>query len=133
MNTNVAHGSLPTLFAAALILLAGCGGVSEMTKDRVARSETAVRQAQQAIGTSESGAVELQDARNQLELARRAIEDGNNEPAVRHAQRAELAAELAVAKSQSAAARASAEEVRASTRALKEEAERGSPTATDQW
>ena len=49
-----------------LFLLGGCGGVSELTKERVARAETSVQQTQQTIGRSEGGAVELQRARDTL-------------------------------------------------------------------
>lgn len=130
MKTNIFRAGWPALLASASLLL-GCGGVSELTKDRVARSETAVKQAQQNIGNSENGAVELQKARDHLELARRALDDEKEEPAMRHAQQAELNAELAVARAQSASARRAAEELQASIRTLREEAARGSATATD--
>jgi hypothetical protein len=132
MNTTFSRAGLPVLLAFAG-LLTGCGGVSEMTKDRVARSETAVKQSQQTLGNSEAGAVELQQARDHLQQAQRALDAEKEEPALRHAQQAELAAELAVAKAQSATARRAAEELQASIRTLREEAERGSPstTATD--
>lgn len=130
MNIAVIRGVWPLLLGAAL--LAGCGGISEMTKDRVARSETAVRQAQQTIGNSESGAIELQRARDHLAQAQAALNDKKEEPALRHARQAELNAELAVAKSQSASARQAAQELQASIRTLRQEAERGSTSATDQ-
>ena len=130
MNMKFSRAGLPVLFVVAGLI--GCGGVSEVTKDRVARSETAVKQAQQNLGNSENGAVELQRARDHLEQARRALDAEKEEPAMRHAQQAELAAELAVAKAQSAAARRAAEELQASLRTLREEAARGSTTtATD--
>src|SRR5690606_11193005 len=104
---------------------AGCSGVSELTRERVARSETAVRQAQQTVGSSESGALELQRARDQLDVARRALEQRDSQQAERAATRAQLDAELAVAKSQSAAARRAADELLASIKTLREEAARG--------
>lgn len=116
---------------ATSILFVGCGGVSEVTKERVARSETAVKQAQQNVGNAEQGALELQKARDHLDEARRALDDEKEQPALRHAQQAELFAELAVARTQSASARRAAEELQASIRTLRQEAERGSPTATD--
>jgi chromosome segregation ATPase len=108
-----------------------------MTKERVARSETALRQAQQTVGNSEAGAIELQRARDHMTQAREALNDEKEKPAMRHAQEAELQAELAVAKAQSASARKAAEELQASIRTLRQEAERGSTerdsaTATDQ-
>ena len=116
---------------ATSILFVGCGGVSDLTKDRVARSETAVRQAQQNVGNAEQGALELQRARDHLGQAQRALNDEKEEPALRHAQQAELYAELAVARTQSASARRAAEELQASIRTLRQEAERGNPSATD--
>ena len=71
MKTQIFRGALAALIAGAL--LAGCGGVSEMTKDRVARSESAVRQAQETVGNSEQGALELQKARDHLQQARQAL------------------------------------------------------------
>jgi predicted nucleic acid-binding Zn-ribbon protein len=131
MTTQFTKAGVPLLFAISSLIAAGCGGVSEMTKDRVARSDTALKQATQTIGNSEAGAVELQAAREHMEQAQKALSDNKEEPAVRHAQQAELTAELAVAKSQSASAQRAAEELQASIRTLREEAERGSTTATD--
>ena len=116
--------------ALAAGLLAGCGGVSEVTKERVARSETTVQQAQQTIGNSEQGAVELQRSKENLEAARRELKDGNAQPAERYAQMAQLDAELAVSKSQSASARKAADELLASIKTLRQEAERGSTDTT---
>lgn len=130
MNFQTSRAGLPVLIAIATMMI-GCGGVSEMTKDRVARSDTTVKQASQTLGNSEAGAVELQQARDHLDQARRALDAEKEEPALRHARQAELAAELAIAKSQSAAARRAADELQASIRTLREEAMRGSSTATD--
>jgi hypothetical protein len=130
MKPNIFRAGWPILLASASLLV-GCGGVSEVTKERVARSETTVQQAQQNLGTSEQGAVELQKARDQLERAKRALDDEKEEAALRHAQEAELTAELAIARAESASARRAAEELQASIRTLREEAERGTTTATD--
>jgi hypothetical protein len=129
MKTKVLR-AWPIVLATS-ILFVGCGGVSEVTKERVARSETAVRQAQQNVGNAEKGALELQKARDHLEQARRALDDEKEQPALRNAQQAELYAELAVARTQSASAQRAAEELQASIRTLRQEAERGSKTATD--
>lgn len=127
MTTAISRAGLPALGAFAIVLLAGCGGVSEVTKERVARSETSVRQAQQTVGSSESGAVELQRARDNLEQARQALNDKNAKKAERMAQQAQLDAELAIAKSQSASARKAADEVLASIQQLRQESSRGTP------
>lgn len=127
MTTAISRAGVPALGAFAIVLLAGCGGVSEVTKERVARSETSVRQAQQTVGNSESGAVELQRARDNLEQARQALNDKNDKKAERMAQQAQLDAELAIAKSQSASARKAADEVLASIQQLRQESSRGTP------
>ena len=117
--------------ALTAVLIAGCGGVSELTKERVARSDTSVQQAQQTIGNSEQGAIELQRAKDSLDRARQAMKDGKEQPAERFAQLAQLDAELAVSKSQSATARKAADELLASIKQLREEAQRSSTTPTD--
>ena len=119
--------ALPALGIAALALLAGCGGVSDLTRERVARSETVVKQAQQTLGNSEAGAVEMQRAKEHLEQAQAAVKDKKETDAERHARLAELDAELAVAKSQSASSRRAADELLASIEALRKEAGRGAP------
>ena len=125
MNSWITRTALPLALAAGL--LAGCGGVSELTKERVARSETAVQQAQQTVGNSEQGAIELQRSKENLDSARRALKDGKEQLAERHAQLAQLDAELAISKSQSASARKAADEVLASIKQLRQEAQRSAP------
>lgn len=124
MNTSLARLGASTAALSIFSLLAGCGGVSDLTRERVARSETSVQQAQQSIGTSESGAVELQRARDTLQRAQQALKEKNEKQAERLAQQAQLDAELAVAKSQSASARKAADELLASIQTLREEANR---------
>jgi septal ring factor EnvC (AmiA/AmiB activator) len=116
--------------AGAVAMLAGCGGVSEVTKERVARSETVVQQAQQTVGNSEAGAIELQKAKETLEAAQRELSKENAVAAERFASQAQLTAELAVAKSQSSQARKAADELLASIETLRQEAARGSGGST---
>jgi hypothetical protein len=117
------------LGAGALVgVLGACSDVSELTKTRVASSEISVQQTQQAIGTAEGGAVELQQARESLEAARSAMAKGENVAAQRHAGQAQLHAELAAAQAQSVQARRAADEIRASTDSLRSESERNTPT-----
>jgi hypothetical protein len=113
-----------TLGASALGLLSACSGVSALTKEHVAQSETSVQQAQQTAGKSEHGAVELQQARERLDAAKSALAKGQEQQAERSAAQAHLYAELAVAKSQSADARKAADEVLASLNMLRQETER---------
>jgi hypothetical protein len=125
MNSSIIRIGGPLVLAAGL--LAGCGGISDLTRERVARSETSVQQAQQTVGNSEQGALELQRAKENLDSARKAMKDGDEKQTQRYAQLAELDAQLAVSKSQSAAARKAADELLASIKTLRQEAER--PTA----
>jgi len=126
MAMNSLHMKLAPVYVALACVAAGCSsGVSELTKDRVSRSEVAVQQAQQAIGNSEIGAVELQRAREDVDRAHQALAAKKDEPAQRYAQQAQLDADLAIAKSQSASARKSADELHASIQTLKQESERG--------
>lgn len=111
-----------------LATLTACSNVSALTKERVAQSAASFQQAQQAVGRSEAGAIELQQAREKLDAAKTALANDRQQEAERAAAQAHLYAELAVAKSQSAAARKSADEVLASVETLRSEAERTSPT-----
>jgi chromosome segregation ATPase len=129
MNSWMTRAGGPLALTA--VLLAGCAGVSDLTRERVARSETSVQQAQQTIGTSEQGAIELQRAKDNVDHARQALKDGKEQPAERYAQLAQLDAELAVSKSQSASARKAADELLVSIKQLRQEAMRQSGTTTD--
>lgn len=131
MRTPNFRAGLPIISVLAVGMLAGCSSVSEVTKERVARSESSYQQAEQAVGRSEAGAVELQRAKDHLEQAKAALGKEQSVLAERHAQLAQLDAELAVSKSQSAAARKAADEVLASIETLRKEAARG-VVASDQ-
>lgn len=110
--------------SSALVLLTACGSANELTKQQVARSETAVTQAQAAVGTSEAGAIQLQQAKETLGQAQKALAKNDEKQAQRLAAVAELDAQLAVAKAQSAASRKAADELLASIQTLKREADR---------
>jgi len=109
-------------------VLAACSGVSDLTKERVANSAVAVQQTEQSLGRSEDGMVELQQAKENLAAAQEAMARTDEKSAQRFASKAQLHADLAIAQSQSAAARRAAEEVLASTNALRKEAERTNPS-----
>lgn len=131
MKTPIFRAGVSALGALAMGMLAGCSSVSEVTKDRVQRSETSLQQAEQTVGRSEAGAVELQRAKNNLDQAKSALNKNEAKTAERFAQLAQLDAELAVAKSQSASARKAADELLASIQTLRQEAARG-VVASDQ-
>jgi hypothetical protein len=127
MNSAISRVGAPVLGAiigAAALVLAGCSGVSDLTKEHVARSETSVNQAQQTLGNSEAGAIELQRAKENLDKARTALNKKDEKTADAFAQQAQLDAELAVAKSQTATARKAADELMASIQTLRQEAQR---------
>jgi len=116
------------LIGGSVALMIGCGGsVSALTKEHVARSETAVQQATQTLGNNEAGAIELQRAKDSLAQAKAAMAAKNDKTADRFASVAQLDAELAVAKSQTASTRKAADEVLASVETLRNEAARGTP------
>jgi Domain of unknown function (DUF4398) len=127
MRTSIQSITAPASLCAALAMLAGCG-VSKVTEDAVANADTTVMQAQQTIGNSESGAVELQRARDHLTAAKKAVDDRKEEPAARHAHQATLDARLATAKAQSAVARKAADDLQASIQMLRQESQRSSGT-----
>jgi hypothetical protein len=124
MKASIRRAGGAALVAATVGVLAACGGVSDLTRERVGRSETSVQQAQQTIGSQEVGQVELQRAKENLDEAQRRLKDGDEKQAERYAQLAQLDAEVAIAKSQSARDRKAAEELRASIQTLRQEAER---------
>ena len=111
-----------------LAALGACTNTSALTQERVAKSDASFQQAQQAVGQSEAGAIELQQAKDKLSEAKAALASKQQQQAERSAAQAHLYAELAIAKSQSASARKAADEVLASVEILRSEAERTSPT-----
>lgn len=108
-------------------VLVGCSSVSAVTRERVARSETSFQQAQQTVGRSEAGALELQRAKDNLDQAKMALDKKDGQKAERYAQLAQLDSELAVSKSQSASARKAADELTASIQQLRQEVQRSTP------
>lgn len=111
-----------------LAALSACTNVSALTKERVAQSDASVQQAQQVVGQSEAGAIDLQQAKDKLSAAKAALAQDRQQEAERSAAQAHLYAELAMAKSKSASARKAADEVLASVEMLRSESERTSPT-----
>jgi Domain of unknown function (DUF4398) len=128
MNTHVSHSFRSLAGIATVALLSACG-VSKVTEDAIARSETKFQQAQQALGNSEGGAMELQRANTHLQQAKQAANDGDDTPAQQHAQQAELDVDLAVAKAQNASVRRANDELQASIQQLRQESQRSGGTA----
>ena len=128
MNKLMSTLCVPAAGIATLVLVAGCA-VSKETKESVARAEATVQQAQQALGNNEASAIEVQRAKDHLAQAQKAVEDGDDKPAARHAQQAELDAQLAVAKAQHSTARKAADELQASINQLRQESQRSTDAA----
>jgi Domain of unknown function (DUF4398) len=124
---HVSH-SFRTLAGFATVALLSACGVSKVTEDAIARAETKFQQAQQALGNSEGGAIELQRANTHLQQAKESAKDGDDKPAQQHAQRAELDVDLAVAKAQNANVRKANDELQASIQQLRQESQRSSGT-----
>src|SRR4051812_15912591 len=61
---------------------------SDLAKERVAQSDASVEQAQQTLGKSEHGAVELQQAREKLNAAKSALAEKEWKQAERSAAQA---------------------------------------------
>jgi hypothetical protein len=119
------HVALPLI--AGLSVIAGCAAPSESVREEIARSETTVQQIQQSGVTQETGGLELEQAKDKTAQARRALDKGDEQTALRLAEQARLDAELARAKARSKTAQKSAEEVMSSIETLRQEA--GRPAA----
>jgi len=129
----IPHSYIRAAIVVALTLgvggLAGCSGVSDLTKQRVSQSSIAIQQTEQTLGGSEDGAVELQRAKENQDAAQKAVTRDDEKNAQRSAALAALHAELAVAQSQSAEAKRAAAAVLASTQTLRQESERNVPAS----
>ena len=128
MNTLHRSSFVRTCVAAAILSMLSACSVSQATKDSVARADTRFQQAKQALGNSEGGAIELQRASDHLQQAKEAVKDGDEKPAQRHAQQADLDVELALAKAQNATARKAAAEMQAGLQQLRQETQRSTTT-----
>lgn len=116
------HAALPLI--AGLSVIAGCAGTSESVREEVARTEATVQQVQQSGMMQEAGGLELEEAKDKVGLARRALDKGDEDTALRLAEQARLDVDLAQAKSRSKTAQKSAEEVTTSIEQLRREAGR---------
>jgi hypothetical protein len=116
--------SVAALLGGALLVAAGCAGNPPTEKIEVA--EAAVDSAD-TRGAAADAPLELRLAREKLERAQVAMRSENYVTARRLAEQAQVDAELAEAKAQSAAALENAREMRTSIESLREEADRAAP------
>ena len=120
MNNSI--GWKPTLAALALVALStgiGCAG-APVPHERMASSAAAIRAAEE-VGAKNQPQAELylKLARDELERANALIQNGENELARLVLMRAEADAELSIALSKEAVARAQAQQAMAQVQSLK--------------
>jgi len=115
---------LPALLLASAMLLTACASTPPPT-GQLAVSEAAISRAVTA-GGSELAPVEMTGARDKLARASLAMSDENYELARSLAQAAEVDAQLAEARANAVKATRVADELRESTRVLREELQRSS-------
>jgi hypothetical protein len=118
---------MPTRIAVliAAALLAGCATQSERPTQEMARAQALIDQAEKA-GAQRYAAVQLDQARQKLDLAKAADQKGRHDDAQQRATEATADAELAVAMANSGEAQRTAAEVQQSVETLREEAQRNS-------
>ena len=114
--------SVPILFAALALLVAGCAG-SKLPPPDLSSPRSAIAQADQA-GAAEAAPLALRNARQKLQQAEAASNSGDYETAQRLSEQAEIDARLAEAKARSAKAQAAVDELRESIRVLRDEINR---------
>jgi hypothetical protein len=108
--------------------IAGCAG-DPAPEAELGAAELAVNQAEQADAPAQAfGPYEL--ARDKLELARDAMEDGENLEARRLAEQALVDAQLAEAEARSEVARQNAADLRATIETLQDEIARATPRSS---
>jgi predicted metal-dependent hydrolase len=115
------------LAGCAAIAVAGCAGNSRADagtyRDDLARAEASIVEAQQ-LGAAERGSVDLSRAREKLDAARRASEEGDKNGAQRLAIEADLDADVAAATARNQEMQFAATELRESIRTLQDELRR---------
>jgi Domain of unknown function (DUF4398) len=124
---NIEDLTMPTRIAVliAAALLAGCATQSERPTQDMARAQALIDQAEKA-GAQRYAAVQLDQARQKLDLAKAADQKGRHDDAQQRATEAAADAELAVAMASSGEAQRAAAEVQQSVETLREEAQRNS-------
>jgi Domain of unknown function (DUF4398) len=124
MTTRARLAPLAVTLAIGLAALSGCASTPAPT-EQLAVAEAAVQRAN-TNATSESSAIELKVATNKLAAARQAMAGKDYELALRLAEQAEVDAEVAALRAQSARSRQAAQESKDASRVLSEEINRKS-------
>ena len=107
----------------ALVLLGACASTPQPPPDSLTEARQAIANAEQSDARQYAGA-ELDEARRRLTMAERAVDMEHMGEADRFARQAQIAAELAMARTGSAKAAEINHEMRRSTEALLEEMRR---------
>jgi len=107
-------------FAAVMLVASGCASAPDRPERQLARAETSIEFAEQN-GASEYGSTALDRARYHLEIAQNEADEGDHADALRHAEKAELDAELAAAQTSTGKASEALEEIRKSIETLRRE------------
>jgi hypothetical protein len=110
-------------WAFLLALLAACASTPQPPTQSLNDARRGIEDAEQS-DARQYAAAELDEARRQLELAERAVDDERMAEADRYARQAQIASELAMARTDSAKAAEINHEMRRSTQALLEEMRR---------
>ena len=124
MTTRARLAPLSVALATGLAALSGCASTPAPT-EHLAVAEAAVQRAN-TTATSESSAIELKVATNKLAAARQAMASKDYELARRLAEQAEVDADVAALRAQSARSRQAAQESKDASRVLSEEINRKS-------
>ncbi len=112
-----------TVLAVFLVLLSACASTPQPPPQSLADARRAIASAEQEDARQYAGA-ELDEARRQLSMAEEAVGEEHMTEADRFARQAQIAAELAMARSGAAKAAEINHEMRRSTQALLEEMRR---------
>ena len=108
---------------ALFFVAAGCASSTAPTAPQIARAEASIELAEQT-GARKYATQSLDTARAKLKSAEMAAADGKDEQAMRLAEEAEVEAQLAAARSESAEAEASLRELETGIDTLRREVER---------
>ena len=116
-----------TLPLALLLGMAGCSTVPTPPVEQMAVSRSAVERVSSSPNVADSAPVEMQQARQKLERAQRAMNDKDYALARRMAEEADVDARVAEARASSARGERALKEVQESIRALQDEINRRAP------
>lgn len=130
---NQQHCLRTTLATTVIVLGAGLGACASHPAPtaQLSAARTAVNSAERS-GAAERAPVELNNAREKLSRAESATKDSRNQQALWLAEQAQIDAEIAGVRAQSAAAQQALQEINAGTRALGTEMQQPATPGTQQ-